>query len=54
MTRPATSPRREEQPAVGTRAPRSTLPDLNELTRRVYALMQEDLRLDRARREGRS
>ena len=41
-----------EQTAVGTRAPRSHLPDLDEITRRVYALMLEDLRLDHARRSG--
>ncbi|GGR92926.1 hypothetical protein [Deinococcus sedimenti] len=54
MNRPAPTDRRDAQAAVGTRAPRPALPDLDEITRRVYALMLEDLRLDHARREGRS
>ncbi len=45
-------PTQAEQTAVGTRAPRPHLPDLDEITRRVYALMLEDLRLDHARRSG--
>ncbi|GGM38471.1 hypothetical protein GCM10008956_13610 [Deinococcus arenae] len=52
MTRPAPTPPRDEQTAVGTRAPRPETPDLDEITRRVYALLLEDLRLDQARRTG--
>ncbi|MBZ9713599.1 hypothetical protein [Deinococcus multiflagellatus] len=38
---------------VGTRAPQQTAGlDLEELTRRVYLLLLEDLRLERARRTG--
>ncbi|GGK99803.1 hypothetical protein [Deinococcus radiotolerans] len=54
MTPAAPTPQRKEQVAVGTRAPRPSTPDLDELTRRVYALMLEDLRLDHQRRGGSS
>ena len=52
MTRPPPPASQSEQTAVGTRAPRPTHPDLEEITRRVYALLLEDLRLDHARRQG--
>ncbi|ADV68659.1 hypothetical protein [Deinococcus maricopensis] len=39
---------------TGARDTRQAAPvDIQELARRVYALMLEDLRLERARREGR-
>ncbi|UBV44945.1 hypothetical protein LAJ19_19345 (plasmid) [Deinococcus taeanensis] len=56
MTRPNpqhAAPTRPAAPdAVGTRAPTPAAVDLDEVTRRVYALMLEDLRVEQARHTG--